>query len=759
MLRIASFIFFSLLSLSAAAFDSFVIKDIRIEGLQGISKGTVFNYLPLKVGETLSEKSAVNAIKELFKTGFFHDIELGRDGDVLVLVIRERPTIDSIEISGNEEIETEQLTDGLKAVGLSEGRVFDRSLLDKMEQELQRQYFSNGKYGVKIDSTISELERNRVALTIEIVEGEAARIVQINLVGRTAFAESKLRDQFQLSTPTSFSGLSGSDKYSKPKLYADLESLRSYYMNRGYINFNIESTQVTITPDKKDIYVSINLNEGQQFTISGIEFSGDLIVDEEELRQLIKISASDIFSREAVTASSSAISDRLGNEGYAFANVNAIPSINEETQEVLLKFFVDPGKRAYVRRIQISGNAKTKDEVIRREMRQMEGGWMSTAKINRSRVRVQRLGFFEEVTVETKPVPGTADQMDVNYNVSEAPSGSLMASLGYGQTTGTIFNFDVTQNNFLGTGDRMSMKFSNSASSEVYTVSHTDPYYTDNGVSRTLDVYLQNTYAANANISNYTTNTTGTSIRHGIPINEFDRGSFGIGYEDTTIKTGVTVPSIISDWIGINGSTFDTIKLKASWSHDTRDRVIFSENGVYQTLNTQMALPGGALQFYKIDFRHRWYTPITKKWGFYLSGQFAFGDGYGETEQLPFFENYYAGGAYSVRGYRDNTVGPIDSQTLRPTGGNKKFIGNMEVAIVDPFDEGSRNFRVSTFIDSGNVWSEKENAKIEDLRVSYGLSADWLTPVGVLKFSFAWPVEAQPDDALQRFQFSIGAPF
>jgi len=753
-------LFFAMLLLagSAQAFEPFVVSDIRVDGLQRISAGTVFNYFPVKVGDRIDANSSAAAIRALFKTGFFSDIQLDREGDVLVVSIRERSAVSSIEIKGNKDLETEQLLDGLKEIGLAEGRVFDRSLLDKVEQELRRQYFSRGKYAVRIDTTVTPLERNRVGLLIDISEGKVARIKQINIVGNHQFPDDVLLDEFTLSTPSFFSFYTKDDQYSKQKLAADMEVLRSWYLDRGYLNFNITSTQVSITPDKKDIYITINITEGEQYRISQVTLSGNLVVPAEEIFPLVRINPGSIFSRKRVTGAVERISAELGDRGYAFANVNTVPELDEEKNEVSLAFFIDPGNRVYVRRVNVSGNVSTKDEVLRREMRQMESGWFSAEQVERSRTRLQRLGFFEDVNVETPTVPGTTDQVDVDYSVTETQSGNITAGLGYSQTSGVLFNASVTQDNFLGSGKRVSVAFNNSDVSSVYSFSYTNPYYTLDGISRGFGAYYRETDANQANLSDYATDTFGANVSFGIPINEFDTVRLNTEYENLTLKTTSVSPTQVTDFIGTYGDSFNSIKLTGSWSHDTRNKALFTDRGGLARFTAETAVPGSDLEFYKLNYRQQQYIPLTKAFTLSLDADIGYGDGFGGSSGLPFFENYFAGGVRSVRGFEDNTLGPIDSGG-NPIGGSFKVVGNAEVYFPVPFFEDSKSFRIGAFFDIGNVFENLDDFDVNELRYSAGLSGLWLSPLGPLSISLGFPINDKAGDKVQNFQFTIGTGF
>ena len=742
----------------AQAFAPFKVLDIRVEGLQRISAGTVFNYLPIKVGQTIDVEDTVFAVKALFKSGFFNDVSLERDGSVLVVFVKERAAISSIELEGNKDLDSEELLEGLKEIGLAEGRVFDRSLLEKVEQELRRQYFSRGKYAVKIDATVTPLDRNRVGILINVSEGRAARIKQINIIGNHEFPDKKLLDEFSLTTPTIFSFFTKSDQYSKQGLSADLETLRTHYLDRGYLKFNINSTQVSITPDKKDIYVTINITEGHQYKIREVTLSGDLVVPADELFPLIKINPGDVFSRKQVTESVDRISSLLGNQGYAFANVNTAPEMDDEAFEVNLGFFVDPGKRVYVRRINISGNVGSRDEVLRREMRQMEGGWYSTEQVERSRTRIDRLGFFEDVNVETPTVPGTTDQLDVNYSVTETSSGSVTAGAGFSQSSGVLFNASIQQENFLGSGKRVAFTFDNSEISTVYRFAYTNPYWTVDGVSRGFSLGYRKTDADEANLSDYSTDTRSADINFGIPINEYDTIRFSAGYQGLDLKANSSSPLQVTDFIDRHGDSFDDAVFTVSWSHDSRNRILFTDTGGLQRIALETTSPGSGLEYYKLTYQQQRFIPLTRELTLGLKGNLGYGDGFGDYEQLPFFENFFAGGVRSVRGFEDNTLGPRDSDG-DPIGGAFLTVFNAELIFPIPFVDDAKGVRLSAFFDAGNVFEDYDSFDTGDLRYSVGLAGLWLSPLGPISVSFGFPLNAESGDDEQNFQFTVGTFF
>jgi len=747
-----------LYSSQSVAFTSFKVSEIQLRGLQGIAESTVLNYLPIKAGDLVDEEVSSSAINALFKTGFFNDVTFKRDNNKLVIELAERPAIAKIKLSGNDEISEEDLTSALKRIGLSEGRIFNRSLLDKVEQELQRQYFSLGKYGVKIESKILEQERNRVALEIDINEGQVTRIRKINVIGNTSFTDKALLAEFNSEAHSDLATLGSDSQYSKQKLLADIELLRSYYMDRGYLKFTVESTQVSISPDKNDVFVTININEGGKYTVSDVKLAGEFVVPEDELRKFVDIQGGDIFSRRLISESSNRISQRLGVDGYAFANVNPQPEVNEDDFTVSLVFFIDPGKRVYIRRVTFGGNVKTHDEVLRREMRQLEGAWYSTAKLERSKTRLFRTGFFEDVNVETPLVPGHTDMVDVVIHVTERPSGSVQASVGYGGSSGIILTASVNQNNFLGTGKQVGAEISNNRVNTVYSFSTTDPYYTVDGISRSFRVYFRKTDASEASsIAGYNSDVYGGSIGFGFPLSEYRRARIGLGFDDTVYRLSSNPPTLYSNFENSYGNHFQTFTINGSWSFDTRNRVVFADSGVHTVATSDVTLPGGDLQYYKLSLRQQIFWSVIKNWTIHLDGTGAFSHGYGSTKSVPFYDYYYAGGAQSVRGFRANSLGPRENNDS--LGGTKKVVGVAELLFPNPFSKDSNSVRLSVFVDVGNIWGAGEKVDIVDIRASYGFGFTWMAPIGALKFSWAWPLRTQSVDETERFQFSIGAPF
>ena len=765
------------ISILPAAAETFEVEDIRVEGLQRISAGTVFNYLPVKIGESVDSDETSTIIRTLFKTGFFQDVRLERDGNVLIVWVRERPAIAKIDISGNKSLETEQLLLALKDIGLAEGRVLNRAILDKIEQELRRQYFSQGKYGVELESKVTPLERNRVAVKIEIVEGDTATIKRINITGNDAFDEDDLLDEFELSTGGWLSMLTKDDQYSRQKPSGDLETLRSFYLDRGHINFKINSTQVSITPDKQHIYVTINISEGDVFRISNIQLAGDLVVPEEEFFPLIRLNRGEVFSRKAVIGSSDRISKYLGDKGYAFANVNSIPEIEAENRSVSVTYFVDPGKRVYVRRVNMTGNSLTRDEVLRREMRQMESAWFSASQVRRSRVRLQRLGYFEEVNVETPAVPGSTDQVDVNIAVVEKSMGNLTAGLGYSQSQGFIFNAAITQDNFLGTGKRVSLAFNNSSSNSFYQLGYNNPYYTTDGISRGFVLSYKETDYAEVDISGYLLDRAQAGVNFGIPITETDRIRLNFDISNIDYKVGRSPSMEIKAFEYLYGDNFLDFQAGLSWRRDSRNSAVMPTSGGTQSFGASATIPGSDLSFYTLQYKNRHYFPLSKTFTLALKGDVAYGDGYGDTAVLPPWERFFAGGPKTVRGYRDYSLGPREHfcigeiqngscdgtiTTGDPYGGNLRLVANAEILFPAPFKLAEKTVRLGLFVDAGSVVATNNDDydfDLGEIRYSTGASVFWLSPFGALSLSYGVPLNEQSDDDIENFQFSFGTSF
>ena len=768
----------------ALAFDPFVVKDIRVEGIQRTEAGTVFNYLPVRVGETFSEAQAADAIRALFATGFFSDVRIETEGDVIVVVVDERAAIADITFDGVKEFDKDALKKGLREVGLAESRIFDRSLLERAEQELKRQYLSRGKYAATVTTTVTPLERNRVGINFKVDEGGVAKIRQIRIVGTKAFEEDDLLEEMQLTTPGWLTWYTKNDQYSRQKLSADLETLRSFYLNQGYLDFNIDSTQVSITPDKQDIYITVNITEGEKYTVSGVRFTGDLILPESEYQALTKIRPGESFSRERLTETTKAITDRLGNEGYAFANVNAAPEVDKSKREVAFTVFVDPGRRVYVRRINVGGNTKTRDEVVRREMRQMEGGWYDAAAINRSRTRIDRLGFFDEVTVETPAVPGTTDQVDVNFSVKERPTGNLMLGAGFSSSENIVLSASISQQNLFGSGNALTLGLNTSESSRTLALSFTNPYYTVDGVSLGWDLYHR-TYDADEldSVSPYKTVSTGAGIRLGWPIAEDDQVNFGLTADRTEITTYNLSPLLYKDFCRENGlnnvsgvgeCTVDSLILTVGWSRDGRDSFVYPRSGVYQRVYGEATVPVGDLRYGKLGYQYQHWFPIGSDYALMLNADVGYAKGFGGKD-VPFYKNYYVGGIGSVRGFDQGSVGPKymdEDGDITSTGGTRKVVANAEFFFPMPGAGKDRSFRISAFFDAGYVWGEEQvpldaktgvfveqDVRFSDLRYSTGLAFSWSSPIGPLKFSFGHPLKKEENDEIQRFQFQLGSVF
>lgn len=742
-----------------AAADDFRVADIRVEGLQRITAGTVFSYLPVKPGDVVDLDRTSDIIRALYRTGFFTDVRLQQRGDVLVVVVTERPAIAEINISGNKSIDTDRLKEGLRDVGLAEGRTFERSVLERIEQELERQYFNQGKYAVRLTSTVTPLERNRVAIDIDVIEGETATIKAISIVGNEAFSDKDLLGDFALSTGGWFARFTRSNQYSRPKLAGDLETLRSYYLDRGYINFRIDSTQVSITPDKRHIYITINVSEGDVYTISDIRLAGDLVGEPDEYFPLIHLRRGEPFARKAVVESSDRISARLSDLGHAFANVNSVPEIDEDNKTVVVTYFVDPGKRVYVRRVNISGNARTRDEVVRREIRQMESAWFSGEKVKLSRERLQRTGYFETVAIETPTVPGSGDEVDVNVTVDEKPSGALMAGVGFSQADGFIINASVTQDNFVGTGKKVALALKTSSANQHYQLSVTNPYYTIDGISRGFDLSYRATDFDDLDTADFRTDNAIAGMTFGIPLSEFNRFSFGFNLHHIDFKLGQNPSTEVQDFENAEGNRFLNLEVNLRWRHDSRDSALFPTRGATQSLSGEVTVPGSDLGYYKLSYEHRRFWPLAGELVLAARGEIGYGDSYGGTSILPLWENYFAGGPGSIRGFSARSVGPRDSLG-EALGGNLVYTGSLELLFPPPFARGNPSVRLAAFVDAGTVLDSSESwFDSNELRYSTGLGLSWLSPVGALTISYAVPFNADDQDEEEQFQFSLGATF
>jgi len=737
----------------AQEFQPFVVKDIRVEGLQRTEPGTVFSYLPVKVGETMNADKARAALRALYATGFFADVRLDVENDVLVVFVRERPAIAQIDFSGMKEFEPDNVRKVLRELGMAEGRIFDRALLDSAEQELKRQYLSKGMYAAAVQTTVTPLERNRVGISIAVTEGPVAKIRGINIVGAQAFTESELLGLFVLRTPGWLTWYTQADRYSRERLGADLETLRSFYLNRGYLDFALESTQVAITPDRRDIYITINISEGETYTVSEVSLAGQLLVPREELETLIQLKRGDVFSREKLAASTKAISDRLGNEGYAFANANAIPNIDKEKRSVAFSIVIDPGRRVYVRRIDVAGNAKTRDEVVRREMRQLEGAYYDASKIQLSRRRIDRTAFFSEVTVETLPVEASPDQVDVLYTVKEKATGSLLLGVGFSSVERIALSASVSQANVFGTGKFLSANINSGSVNQVYSLSYMDPYYTVDGVSRGFDIYRRVTDASSLDTGAYKTDSLGGGIRFGYPVSEQISVDFGASIESVDLEIFATSPLAYIRFVRDFGTQYTYASGTAGWARDSRDSLITTTAGTYLRASGEIA--GGDLQYYRLGYQQQWYYPLTRTFTLHLGGEIGYAGGYGD-QPLPFFKNYYAGGTGSVRGFRSFSLGPKD-ENGDATGGNRKLTGVAEFLFPMPGAEQDRSLRLAAFLDAGQVYAG--NIVLGELRYATGIALFWSSPLGPLRLSWAHPINVQSGDRKQQLQFTFGTGF
>jgi outer membrane protein insertion porin family len=742
---------------AAHAFDPFVVRDIRVEGIQRIEAGTVFSYLPVKVGETMTDEKAAAAIKALFATGFFKDVRLEVQRDVLIVMVEERPAVSQIDFIGNKEFEKEALRKGLREIGLAEGRSLDKALLDQAEQEIKRQYLARGRYGASVVTTVTPLERNRVGVSFSINEGDVTKIRQINIIGNKAFKEKDLLQLFVLQTPGWLTWYTKNDQYSKQKLSGDLETLRSHYLNNGYLEFNIDSTQVSITPDKKDIYITINLTEGEKYTVSDIKVGGEMLLPEAEVRRLIQLKPGETFSRERLSESTKKITDRLGNEGYAFANANAVPELDKTAKRVALTIMIDPGRRVYVRRISISGNTRTRDEVIRREMRQLEGAYYDGDKIQKSKQRLDRLQYFSEVDVDTPAVPNTSDQVDVNLKVKEKSTGAIMLGAGISSTEKLVLSGSISQQNIFGSGKLLSLQLNTSKISRNIGLSYTDPYYTVDGVSRGFDIYDRRIDASLLGLGFYTTNTIGGGVRYGVPLTEIDNLGFGLGAENTKIGVDQSSPQRYQDFVNIFGNTNSAFPGTVGWIRDQRDSALLPTKGALVRASLEAGLPGGTLKYYKTTGQAQWYYPISRTYTLMLNGEIGAANGMG-GKPLPFYKNLYAGGVTSVRGYDSYSLGPRDSFGAI-LGGNRRLVGNAEVLFPVPGTGVDRSMRMGVFLDAGQVFGADEKMRMSDLRYSTGLSFSWNSPMGPLRLSYGHPLNAKPDDRMQHLQFQMGQVF
>ena len=790
-----SLVFFQIQTISSN--EEWVVNDIRITGLQRVSAGSVFNVMPIAVGDTVDVYDLQTTAKTIFKTGQFDDIQLGREGNTLIISLVERPSIASIELDGNKALKTEDLLRGLDDAGLSQGQVFKRSIVNSLALEIQRQYVSQGRYGAKVDVTTEDELRNRVSLNIEIDEGEVAEINNINIIGNQSFPDEELVKGFELKTGGWFSFFTNDNRYSREKLKGDIESLESFYKNRGYVEFNLESSQVSVSADKSQVFITLNISEGTTYEVDKVKIVGDLPIDEEVLKSLILIKSGERFNQYLITETEEIFKNILGNEGYSFAEVRGVPDVNEESGNVDLTFYVDAQQRTYVRRIIFKGNKRTHDVVLRREMRQMEGAWASNNLIENSKLRLERLGYFKEVESETIPVPGVNDQIDVEFSVEEEFSGSIGGSLGYG-AYGMVLGLNYNENNAFGTGRAIGIGINDSTWQRSYSFSYGEPYFNIDGVSRGYSAYFRESDYGQFNIASYTSDSYGAGIQFGLPISDIERFGLNFNYDNTSIDTGSTPASQILAFTQSEGTNFEVFKTQLIWSKVTLNRGLFPTAGQSQSLALQVAIPGSSLTYTKATYRHKYFKPI-------LGGKFVLGfrgelgllEAYGDTKVAPFFEHYYSGGISSVRGFKQNTLGPraipsqyyLDSEgnqivgedgnpVLNPysyyrddrsIGGAYLVEGGFDFIFKLPFIDDQRSMRSSFFVDIGNVFSkdcgtDQSNINCSELdfgqlRYSYGVGVTWITQLGPMSLALAAPSNEGPLDETETFQFEIGTQF
>ena len=770
---IVTLVIFVLVGLKPVHADEFQILDIRIEGLQRVSAGTVFAALPVSVGDVVDESTIRDATRSIFRTGYFADVVMARENGILVVGLVERPAVTEINIDGNKAIETDQLMDALRDNGLAEGQIFRQVILEGMGQELQRQYVSQGRYGALVETEVTPLPRNRIAVDINIDEGDVAKIRHINIVGNKTFSEQELLDGFEQNKTGWLSWITSDDRYSREKLAGDLETLESWYLDRGYLNFQVSSTQVSVSPNKESVYITINIDEGDVYRISEIELAGELIIPEKQVRGLVLLREDAVFSQILMTTTSEYISKRLGNEGYTFAEVDGFPEVDEETKTAKVTFLVKPGMRAYVRRIDFRGNTKTADEVLRREMRQMESASANNALIELSKVRLERIGFFKEVNVETIPVPGKNDQIDVVYTVEEQPSGSVGANLGYSQGYGLMLGANLTENNFLGSGKQVGVGINKSTYQSSINFSYTEPYFTTDGVSAGYSVYVRETDYSKLRLQPFSQDTSGASVNWSYPLSEVQRIGFGFGYEYLELDLGdYSTSEVIEDFVENNGNWFKSVSANVNWVKSTLNRGIFATRGTSQRLGLDVMMPGSGLEYYKVSYKATHLRGLTNNFTLKLKADLGYGESYGDTSQMPFFKNFYSGGLGSVRGYKRYSLGPQNSVSsgfgrARPIGGNVQIVLGAEVIFPLPFVKDQRSVQSALFFDAGNVFNTKCNdlevncfsPKDGELRYSVGLGATWLSGFGPITFSIAKPLNSEDYDETEVFQFSLGNQF
>lgn len=744
------------------AVDPFTVRDIRVEGLQRVEPGTVFASIPVRVGDQFTDEKGAAAIRALFSLGLFKDVRLEVQGDVLLVVVEERPTVAKLEFIGLKEFDKDVLIKALKEIGLSEGRPFDKALADKAEQELKRQYISRSLYGAEVVVTATPVERNRVNLSFTIAEGVPARIKQIQIVGNQAFSESTLRDQFSLDSGGWMSWYTKSDRYSRTKLNGDLESLRSYYLSRGFLEFRIDSTQVTMSPDKQEMSITVNITEGERFVVSAVRLAGNFLEKDDEFKALVKIQPGQPYNAETVAETTKAFTDHYGKFGFAFARVDARPEIDRQQNRVVMVLQGEPSRRAYVRRIQVAGNNRTRDEVIRRELRQFESAWYDADKIKLSRDRVDRLGFFTEVNVETLEVPGTPDQVDLLFNVTEKPTGNITLGAGFSSFEKVALTFGIAQENAFGSGNYLAFQINTSKYNRNIVLSSTDPYFTESGISRTFDLFYRTTRPYYGDINAYSLVNSGVGLRFGVPFSEKDRVFVGANIEQTQIRTGTGLPDAYIDYSNQFGLTSRALPLTLGWSGDERDSALVPTRGTYQRVFADVSAAGEA-RYYRANYQFQQYIPLTKKYTFAFNTDLGYGSGM-SGKPFPIFKNYYVGGLGSVRGFQQATLGPTRQTSAINTlpvylGGAKKVVLNGEFIGPFPGAGNDKTLRAFAFVDAGYAFGETDPVRLSELRSSYGVGLSWISPMGPLRFSYGIPLKQQAGDKIQKLQFQIGTSF
>ncbi|BDC28653.1 outer membrane protein assembly factor BamA [Bordetella parapertussis] len=751
----------------AHAFEPFVVRDIRVEGIQRTDAGTVFGYLPVKVGEKFTDEEATEAVRRLYGTGFFSDVQIQTDNNVVVVVVQERPTIASISFNGMREFDSKAITKSLAQVGFGEGRIFDQSMLERAEYELKEQYLAKGKYGVEVTATVTPLPRNRVGVSFDVFEGEVAKIREIRVVGSKAFSEGELLDQFDLTTPGWLTWYTNTDKYSREKLEGDIERLRSFYLDQGYLEFTVEPPQVTISPDRKDIYITITVHEGEPYKVREVKLAGNLMGLDSEINNLVEIKSGEVFSAAKANNSAKAITDYLGDLGYAFANVNPNPQLDRAKHEADVTFYVDPSRRVYVRRIQIGGNTRTRDEVVRREMRQQEAAWYDAGDIKVSRDRVDRLGYFNEVNVKTDPVPGSPDQVDVNVDVKEKPTGIINLGVGYGSSEKAILSAGISEDNVFGSGTNLTLQLNTSKTNRAVVLSHTDPYFTKDGISRTTSAYYRVTEPWDNNDGDYRVKAMGLGMNFGVPISEYDRIFLGGTFERNQIDLYNNSPQAYRDFVDQYGDSTNALIFNTGWSKDTRDSALAPTKGAYTRLKGDFSTMD--LKYYLLTAQQQYYLPLGRSYTLALNGMIDYGRSYGGLD-YPVIKNVYAGGIGTVRGYEGASLGPRDRLTGDYIGGSRRMVANAQLYLPFPGASKDRTLRWFVFTDAGQVaagsgmscTAGKPGSEVEDpcgWRFSAGIGLSWQSPLGPLQLSYARPLNSKSGDDTQAFQFQIGTGF